>query len=96
MRHRRIMAGGTIFASVSPERRGLGVALYSAGEHMEPRNIDAPTSVTLSRLISRQHEDYLDWLENQGRPSWDWWVPVRFLLGLASAGVVTFAAAHLF
>jgi hypothetical protein len=53
---------------------------------MVPRNIDAPTTDDLSYLCSRQHEDYLDWLENQRRPSHDFRKAFRRLVG-AVAGV---------
>jgi hypothetical protein len=48
---------------------------------MAPRNIDAPPRDDLSHLCSRQHEDYLDWLENQGRSSWDLFKAFRLLAG---------------
>jgi hypothetical protein len=95
MRRRSPIPCGTIFASTGPGREGLEIDARSNGEAMYPRNIDAPQSVTLSRLLSRQHEDYLDWLENKDRPSLDWWAPVRFLLGVAGAAVLMFALAHL-
>jgi hypothetical protein len=39
-------------------------------------------------MCSRECEDYLDWLENQGRPSLDFFKPLRLLAGFAGAGVV--------
>ena len=45
------------------------------------RNIDAPSQDDLSYICSRRHEDYLDWLENQERTSWDLLKAVKVVTG---------------
>jgi hypothetical protein len=64
---------------------------------MKPRNIDAPTTDTLAYVCSREYEDHLDWLENQGRPSYDIYKPFRLFAGLAAGvGTVAWAASLMF
>lgn len=63
---------------------------------MDRRNIDAPTRDSLAYVCSRECEDYLDWLENQGRPHFDVFKPLRLLTGLAGMSVVAWAASLLF
>jgi hypothetical protein len=46
---------------------------------MAPRKFDAWSPDDLSYFCSRQYEDYLDWLENQGRSSWSWLKAFRFM-----------------
>jgi len=52
---------------------------------MDPRTPDTHDSENLSYLCSRQYEDYLDWLENQNRPSFDLFRPFR-LFGTLTLG----------
>ena len=60
------------------------------------RNIDAPSPDDLSYLCSRQHEDYLDWLENQERTSWDFLKAVKVaasaMVGLGALAGAAFLA----
>jgi len=64
---------------------------------MSVRNIDAPPPDDLSYMVSRQHEDYLDWLENQSRPSWDLFKAVRVVTGtMVGVGVILWAAFLIF
>jgi hypothetical protein len=60
---------------------------------MNVRNIDAPSQDDLSYMCSRQHEDYLDWLENQDRASWDLVKAVRVVAGtVVGLGALAWAA----
>ena len=64
---------------------------------MRPRNIDAPAPDMLAYACSRDYEDHLDWLENQGRPSYDIFKPFRLLAGFtACVGVVAWATSLMF
>jgi len=49
---------------------------------MEEQTPGSHRSEDLSYLWSRQYEDYLDWLENQNRPSFDLFKPFRLLGGI--------------
>lgn len=52
---------------------------------MDPRNIDIANPAELSQICSRQYEDYLDWLENQNRPSLNLFTPFRLFASLTTA-----------
>ena len=57
------------------------------------RNIDAPSRDDLSYLCCRQHEDYLDWLENQRQTSWNLLKAVRVVAGaVVGLGALAWAA----
>jgi hypothetical protein len=62
---------------------------------MGHRNIDAPAEDSLAYVCSREYEDYLDWMENQGRPSVDFFKPLRLLAGVAGTGALVWAASLL-
>ena len=59
---------------------------------MTPRNIDALSPDDLSYMCSRQHEEYLDWLENQNRSSWDLFKAFRVLAGVGALVLAAFLA----
>jgi hypothetical protein len=75
---------------------GWGTVL-SEERGMAPRNIDARLVDDLSYRCSRRYEDYLDWLENQRRPSQGLFSALRKLAGamvemgaLAGAAILNF------
>ena len=65
---------------------------------MTPRNIDLSNHDNLSHICSRAYEDHLDWLENQNRPSRDYFKPFRLFAGcgMALSGLVWAACVAVF